>query len=388
MFLPLDAPIKDFAWGSTGAISAFRARATSSAREAEQWFGGHPRGGTRIFQGVGETEFSGWLAKEKIEFPLLVKLLAATEPLSIQVHPSSKQASDGFAAEEQRQALGGSKPRNYSDTSAKPELMISLSPQFTALVGFITPEMLAHRLSGWEKSGLEVAVSEILKRKLDLPLRAAIEWVLRGESDVLQCVWGLSAWSLGDLGPAASDEVHQEHHVMSSLATAHPGDAGILFGLLMHHVSLAEGEALFVDAGVVHAYLEGVGLEVMLPSDNVVRAGLTTKHVDREEFLSIANCDPISSPPFVVARDTGDALLYTDFPAGFSVNKVTGGGGLALVDSHAIVLSDGAHGRLSGAESEIDVTPGQVFFATAGEADLHFDGDGTLWIVCTEGNEG
>jgi len=92
MFLPLDAPIKDFAWGSTGAISAFRALATSSAREAEQWFGGHPRGGTRIFQGVGETEFSGWLAKEKIEFPLLVKLLAATEP-PIYSGSSKQQAS-------------------------------------------------------------------------------------------------------------------------------------------------------------------------------------------------------------------------------------------------------------------------------------------------------
>jgi hypothetical protein len=134
---------------------------------------------------------------------------------------------------------------------------------------------------------------------------------------------------------------------LSTLATAHPGDPGILFGLLMHHVSLAQGEALFVDAGVVHAYLEGMGLEVMLPSDNVIRAGLTTKYIDRDEFLSVASLEPSSSPPFVVPQEHGDSLLYSGFPAGFRVYKLSQGGSLSLLESHAIVFSDGARGTVS-----------------------------------------
>jgi mannose-6-phosphate isomerase len=380
--------MKDFAWGSIGAISAFRGRANSRALEAEQWFGGHPRGNTRIVHGGREAEFRAWLAEEGIDFPLLVKLLAASQPLSIQVHPSQTQAREGFVAEEQRESSQISAPRNYSDASAKPELIICLSASFTALVGFITTEMLAQRVSRWEEAGLNSPALRMVKSLLDQPLRERVEWVLSGDSDVVQCVAEVSAWSSRGLDASISGEVLLEHRVMSALAAAHPGDAGILFGLLMHHVSLAQGEALFVDSGVVHAYLQGVGLEVMLPSDNVVRAGLTSKHIDRDEFLSLASLEPISSPPFVAPQDTGNSLLYAGFPAGFSVHKMTRGGLISLGGSFAIVLSDVAHGRLSGAESEIDVTPGQVFFATAGEADLHFDGDGTLWIVCTEGNEG
>ena len=387
MFAPLEAPMKDFAWGSIGAISAFRGQVLSSAIEAEQWFGGHPRSGTTIFQGARETDFSGWLEETGIEFPLLTKVLAAVQPLSIQVHPSEKQAKEGFAAEEKRVPLQVSELRNYSDAFAKPELVICLSPQFRALVGFITAGMLARRLLRWEKAGLDVSALHIVKRLLDLPLREGVEWALSGDSDVLQCVAGLSAWSFADLDPSMNGEVRDEHHVMSTLAAAHPGDPGILFGLLMHHISLAQGEALFVDAGVVHAYLDGMGLEVMLPSDNVVRAGLTTKYSDRDEFLSVASLEPISSPPFVVPQDHGDSLLYSDFPAGFRVYRLSQGAGLSLIDSHAIVFSDGARGKVSGAESSLDVTPGQVFFATASEAELRFEGAGALWIVCPEGKQ-
>ena len=388
MFAPLEAPMKDFAWGSIGAISAFRGRAASRALEAEQWFGGHPRSGTRIFQGVGETEFSGWLAEKGIDFPLLVKLLAASQPLSIQVHPSQTQAREGFFAEEQREPSQISAPRNYSDASAKPELIICLSASFTALVGFITTEMLAQRVSRWEAAGLDSSALRMVKRLLDQSLRERVEWLLSGDRDVVQCVAEVSAWSLSGLDASIRGEVLLEHRVMSALAAAHPGDSGILFGLLMHHVSLAQGEALFVDSGVVHAYLQGVGLEVMLPSDNVVRAGLTSKHIDRDEFLSLASLEPISSPPFVAPQDIGHSLLYAGFPAGFSVHKMTRGGHISLGGSFAIVLSDGACGKVSGGESSLDVTPGQVFFATASEAELRFEGEGTLWIVCTEGEEG
>jgi mannose-6-phosphate isomerase len=387
MFAPLEAPMKDFAWGSIGAISAFRGQVVSSAIEAEQWFGGHPRSGTRISRGARETGFSGWLDETGIEFPLLAKLLAAAQPLSIQVHPSDKQAREGFAAEEERVPSQVPETRNYSDPSAKPELIICLSPQFRALVGFITVEMLAERLVRWEKAGLDVFALRTAKKLLDLPLREGVEWALSGDSDVAWCVAGLSTWSLANLDPSMNGEVRDEHHVMSTLATAHPGDPGILFGLLMHHVSLAQGEALFVDAGVVHAYLEGMGLEVMLPSDNVIRAGLTTKYIDRDEFLSVASLEPISSPPFVVPQDHGDSSLYSGFPAGFRVYKLSQGGSLSLLESHAIVFSDGARGSVSGAESSVDVTPGQVFFVTASEAKMRFEGEGALWIVCPGGKQ-
>jgi mannose-6-phosphate isomerase len=168
---------------------------------------------------------------------------------------------------------------------------------------------------------------------------------------------------------------------MASLASAHPSDKGLMFGLLMHHVALGHGEAVFVDAGVVHAYIQGFGLEVMLPSDNVVRAGLSAKHTDADEFLALATCKPVDRPPVVDPVDDGSVSHYSGFRAPFVVRRLTSGGSVLLGHTSAVIVSEDAQGEVSGAVSSHSATQGDVVFVSEDEQEISFRGEGSLWVV-------
>lgn len=381
MLARLHAPIKDYQWGSASAISDFHRQAPKGSPEAEQWFGGHPLAGTTILQGEGDVPFGEWLKGTSTSFPLLVKLLAAATPLSIQVHPNTEQAARGFEAEERKGVPRESAARNYRDSSAKPELMISLSPAFRALVGFHTPKALAQRIQRWEEAGLDGGTADSARRLAGMSTRQCVEWIVFEEEAVRRCVSGLSEWALGEIDLPLTDVTAAERAVMASLASAHPGDKGLVFGLLMHHVALGHGEAVFVDAGVVHAYIEGFGLEVMLPSDNVVRAGLTAKHTDGDEFLALATCEPVDRPPVVDPLDDGSVSHYSGFRAPFVVRRLTSGGSVLLDHTSAVIVFEDAHGEVSGAVSSHSATRGDVVFVSEDEQEISFRGEGSLWVV-------
>jgi len=377
----LSSVIKDYAWGTPGAISSFLGKPTSESPEAELWFGDHPLSGSTL-QVEGEARGLGvWLSRSQRSFPLLVKLLAASQPLSIQVHPGAQHAREGFAREEEQGIPRDADSRIYKDSSAKPELVVALSETFLALAGFVAQDVVSDRLNRWQEAGLEHTAVEILSQKNAGSTKACVEWVLDGGSDVEDCFEHLATWAREEKGSPHKGATVRERHLLRSLCEAHPRDSGVIFGLLMHHVRLDTGEALFVDAGEVHAYVEGFGLEVMLPSDNVVRAGLTAKHRDVEVFLALAKLNPVSGPTRVVPAVTGSTSRYQDFPAPFTVTRIVGDALYDLDGHDAILVIESGVGRLSGFEGAREVHRGDVLYGTSEDGQLTLTGDAVVWVV-------
>jgi mannose-6-phosphate isomerase len=219
------------------------------------------------------------------KLPFLFKVLAAARPLSIQAHPDAAQALQGYAREEALGVAQDSPHRNYPDPSAKPEILYALTP-FTMLRGFRSPSSILELLS---ESGLagELPHSRLLRddgageaETLRAFLQAHLLWPDGQEAQpaIMQCLRQAVAGGGDSAGLAAQALV---------LAEEYPADAGVLSPYFLHLLTLEPGEAIHTGAGILHAYLEGVGMELMANSDNVLRGGLTSKHVDVDELLRV-----------------------------------------------------------------------------------------------------
>lgn len=246
-----------YPWGDTTAIPAILGVPADGRPWAEWWLGTHPDGHARLDDG-------GWLADEIGELPYMLKLLAAAQPLSLQTHPNAEQAKAGFAR------------GDYRDPNAKPELLCALT-LFDALCGF-----------------RPIAATESLLRELNL---GALARTLHSEglqSTVTKLYRGDVDWR------AVINECRQHHspeaELVTQLAGRYPNDASVAVTLLLNRVQLAPGQAIFLDAGNLHAYLSGVGVEVMGASDNVIRGGLTDKAVDVDELLRIVRFEALDDP--------------------------------------------------------------------------------------------
>jgi len=380
MLFPLQAPIRDYAWGAPDAISRFRGSELTGQPEAEQWFGNHADAKTTVEVSGEQHDFHQWLGETGADFPLLVKLLAAAKPLSIQVHPGHEQAQVGFADELARGIADEN--RTYRDSSAKPELLIALSPHFRALAGFVERDAVERRLMLWRSRGLDASICDVLASKLLLPLAESVSWLVGGGTEVQECLAGVQQWldsARGSSeGPGRGDD---DLALVQELISLHPGDPGVLFALLMHQVDLERGEAVFVDAGVAHAYLSGFGLEVMLPSDNVVRAGLTNKRRDTIEFLKLVDTTAQSHPPVVSPQSSRSSARYQGFPANFAVTHITDPDRVSLRGSSAVVIVESGIGTLAGQLSSKTVVPGDVMFITPEEVELTTQGVSSVWVV-------
>ena len=375
---------KNYDWGVPGALSQILGREPSTSPEAELWWGSHPLAGCTISTHDGSLDFPTWLEQTGTHFPLLVKLLAAQKPLSIQVHPSQKQAELGFEDEERRGIPLDARERTYKDRSAKPELLIALSDGFVALVGFAEEQKVRDRLHRWIGAGAPQSLAVLMEQAAGNP-REAAGLIVQESLPVRGLVEEVGAWlsslNPSDLPAATADEVR----LLQKVSAAHPGDSGILFVVLMHHVYLKRGEAVFVDAGEVHAYVEGFGLEVMLPSDNVIRAGLTSKHKDVEAFLELGNFSQTTVSRLVTP--VGDAAqdTYQGFGARFVVHRISSGAESFPIARPSVCFVES--GEVVGSESrETTLGLGETAFALPGAVITPRSKDALLWVVHAGGN--
>lgn len=284
--LPLVGAPQHYAWGSPTAIPAALGLDPDGRPWAELWWGTHPGGPTMVARPGADAVP---LAEVAGPLPYLVKLLAAAQPLSLQAHPSAAQAAAGFALEDERGVPLTAPQRNYKDPHGKPEILVAITP-FEALCGFRPVDEAAHDLE--THGGAPVAD----RLRAEGPL-GTLSWLLRER-------------------PA----IALTHPLFRRLEAHYPGDPGAVVAVLLNRVDLEPGQALFLPAGVLHMYLFGVGLEVMGASDNVLRGGLTPKHVDVPELLAVL--DPTASAPSVLRPDpTG--WYPTDSPA-FAVQGLGG----------------------------------------------------------------
>ena len=280
MFVAITNTPRDYAWGSATALSELLGSQPSGGPEAELWLGTHP--------GSPSQTASGSLA-EITNLPFLLKVLAAASPLSLQAHPTIAQAVEGFARENARGISLEAPDRNYRDELHKPEIIYALTP-FRALCGFRPASETGaaiERLLGAVPG--DAALNGWLDRLgSDDDIRPVFDWLLSRGAGVDELLAAL-------VGAAAL--VGGEHYsLIASLARAYPGDPGIAISLMLNLAVLEPGEVLFLPAGNIHAYIEGLGIELMAASDNVLRGGLTPKHVDVPELLSVLDFTPVPVP--------------------------------------------------------------------------------------------
>ncbi|RAJ62615.1 mannose-6-phosphate isomerase type 1 [Streptomyces sp. Amel2xB2] len=300
----LSNTVRPYAWGSTTAIPEFLGTPPTGEPQAELWMGAHPGapstlvrdGGERALTDVIAADPEGELGPETVRafgprLPFLLKLLAAASPLSLQVHPDLAQAREGFADEEARGVPANAPERNYKDANHKPELICALT-DFDGLCGFRRAREAAELLGALDVDALKPYVDILRASPESDALREVLTAVLTADRDEIADTVTRAASAAARLASGADGAGNHAYAVCTSLAEHYPGDPGVIAAMLLNHVRLRPGEALYLGAGVPHAYLSGLGVEIMANSDNVLRCGLTPKHVDVPELLRIVRFEP------------------------------------------------------------------------------------------------
>ncbi|MDO4761591.1 MAG: mannose-6-phosphate isomerase, class I [Corynebacterium sp.] len=382
-----------YPWGSKTLIAGLRGDShPSNCPEAELWYGAHPALPSLV-DGVGLDAIIAQdpqyhlgakvTARHGSRLPFLLKILAADEPLSLQAHPSREQAMEGF---ERENSLGidiRAPHRNYRDDNHKPELIVALS-RFHAMAGFRpVDETLA------------------LFEALDCPELSRYSSMLGGEDDTTQEaeLRGLfTTWITIPVAVrkqlidaivarakvmATSVDMYPEWMVLTAsnvvdLHRHYPGDVGVLGGLLLNYIILEPGEAIYLDAGNLHAYCRGLGVEIMANSDNVLRGGLTSKHVDVPELVKVLKFEPLDDPRlesnhghFTVPIDEFD-LRIVDVDGASQVES----------SGPRIVLCTSGQVDVRNSNQCETLHPSQALWVPAGDSDrLDFVGKGQLFLA-------
>ncbi|MFW6288897.1 MAG: mannose-6-phosphate isomerase, class I [Spirochaetota bacterium] len=376
MFYRLTNTIRTYAWGSRDALTElYGFELPGREPMAELWMGAHPRAVSRLTVDGVEIGLDEYIAAnperalgvestrdtaaDRLDagLPFLFKILCAAAPLSIQVHPSLEQARAGFAAEEAAGLDRDAPNRNYRDDNHKPELICAIRP-FWGLRGFRSVEEIRDELTTVELS--EADARPELPESEDELGEFFRELLLLSDGPRRELIAAAVALSIGRWPGGKADTVPEignplaRYYWVLRIAEEHPGDIGVLSPLLFNVFSLQPGEATYQPAGVLHAYLHGVGAELMANSDNVLRGGMTVKHVDVDELMKVGRFR--SEAPVVLVGDPveGSSCREIEYPTPFS---------------------EFAFSRLvAGPECRVPVGTAQILFCHEGPLRLRCDG--------------
>lgn len=372
MFEITNSP-RPYSWGSTLALAELRGVEPSGKPEAEIWFGDHPQcPSVRVSDGRSLVELRTENPSRE-ELPFLLKLLAVDTPLSVQVHPDRAAAAAGFARENAKGIALDAPHRNYKDPNHKPEIIRAIS-EFSALCGFRPTsermDILVHLIGAGVPGASELALA------CEAGVRGGVERIVNRDPFASRLATALA-------GPSVSTglrHVDDALRTARTVATAFPGDPGVCLVLLLNHVTLAPGHALAVPAGTVHAYLSGVGVEVMASSDNVLRGGLTPKHIDADEFLNVVDWNERapelltrrSEGPMTEVRASFDDCGLTEVALDGRIGLPHSGPAIALVLDGEVTFS-----------SDVDcvLTPGRAVLIERGDPAVVLEGRGTVIVA-------
>jgi mannose-6-phosphate isomerase len=384
--LPLVGQVRDYAWGSRTAIPEILGTDPTGEPQAEYWLGAHPLA-PALVHGVGLDqlleEHPEWVGRScrrafGDRFPVLMKLLAADKPLSLQAHPNREQAEAGFAREEAAHLEMDDPARTYKDNWPKPELLIALTP-FDGLCGFRDPAAtvaLFGRLGA--DADLDKVIGPLSKRKGAAALAEVFLDILSLEDTqvVGRVVHAARAHVADpyDLGDFARTAVELDAH--------YPHDPSILAALLLNRIHLEPGQGMFLPPQTLHSYLHGVGVEVMASSDNVLRGGLTKKHIAVDELIHVVEFIPSPIAPVATVIEDGFTRYVTPAREFTAWRGELGRLPVRLPDSKAcrIVLATDGEARLRNSDDEtLDLDVGEAALLTYGE-EVWAAGSATLFI--------
>lgn len=339
--------LQSYDWGASDGLS--RWAGVTGAPQAELWFGTHANGASQRVDGTGPSV---------MHMPILTKLLAAERPLSIQIHPAAELAEQMYAAQSQ---LG--RPALLSDPFGKAEILIALEP-FEILEGFRAPSVSAAVLTA-TGADLRPAVDRLAAQ--DIP--GAVRLLL-----------ALDRQTVGPMAarlPGAMREILGNHDadIIASVVDQYPDDPGVFVAGLLNARTLQVGQAVYVTPGTVHAYVRGLGLEVMTNSDNVLRLGLTSKTVAVDEALAAAD---VAGEPYVCEPVARAGLRRYEPPgAPFRVTLVEDARFTAVGGRARTILCLEATASVAG----VELQPGQAALVAAEHPDVDILADGRVVVA-------
>jgi mannose-6-phosphate isomerase, class I len=382
---------QSYPWGTKDAIPSLIGQAPDAKPWAEQWYGAHPLGDSPTPDGATLSEHLAQqpdqLGKAALmtfgrRLPFLVKILSAASPLSLQAHPTRQQAREGHARESLLGVPLGAPERSFKDDWPKPETIVALT-SFEALVGFRDPVRTAQL---FEDLGVGDALASVIGPLRDRDGSPALQEVfldvlsLDDRCHLVDEVLGAAVNHLdapGELGLFARTAVEIDEYF--------PSDPGILAALLLNRFSLEPGQALALAPGVMHSYLRGCCIEVMANSDNVLRGGLTAKHIDVDALLHVVSFAPTPAEVLLPSGSDGTYIYPTSFEEfELWLLQPTDGSPLQVPrsDSGRICLVASGSFELSGDGDPVVLKPGKAVFIGAGEA-IVARGEGQLFVAAT-----
>ncbi|UKK27285.1 mannose-6-phosphate isomerase [Enterobacter hormaechei] len=377
--------VQNYAWGSQTALTDLYGIANpDNLPMAELWMGAHPKSSSKIEDASGQVRSlrdvidadKAALLGDKVanrfgELPFLFKVLCADQPLSIQVHPNKQASEIGFAKENAAGIPLDAAERNYKDPNHKPELVFALTPflamnafcEFSDIISLLQPVAGAHNaIAHFLENPTAEALSELFASLLNM----------QGEE---------KSHALAVLKAALSSQKGEPWDTIRVIAEFYPDDSGLFSPLLLNVVKLNPGEAMFLFAETPHAYLNGVALEVMANSDNVLRAGLTPKYIDIPEL--VANVKFVAKPAAELLTQPVKNGAELDFPIpvddfAFSLHDLSADETAIAQESAAILFCVEGEATLHKGSERLVLKPGESAFVAANESPVSVSGTGRL----------
>ncbi|CAM6194762.1 mannose-6-phosphate isomerase [Citrobacter sedlakii] len=377
--------VQNYAWGSKTALTELYGMANPQQQPmAELWMGAHPKSSSQVVDVNGQTvSLRDVIEKHKStllgdavadrfgELPFLFKVLCAAQPLSIQVHPNKRNSETGFARENAAGIPLDAAERNYKDPNHKPELVFALTPflamnafrEFSEIVSLLQPVAGAH-----------TAIAHFLENPNAERLSELFAGLLNMQGEE-------KSRALAILKAALENQQGEPWQTIRLIAEFYPDDSGLFSPLLLNVVKLNPGEAMFLFAETPHAYLQGVALEVMANSDNVLRAGLTPKYIDIPELVANVRFDAKPANQLLTTPEKNGAEL--DFPIpvddfAFSLHDLSAQETPVAQQSAAILFCVEGEAVLSKGEQRLVLKPGESAFISAAESPIMVSGVGRL----------
>jgi mannose-6-phosphate isomerase len=385
----LQTSVRHYPWGSRTVIPDLLGEPSPADRPyAELWVGAHPdepsvlSDGTPLDKAIQRSpeQLLGAAVRERFgdRLPFLLKVLAADQPLSLQAHPTNEQAEAGFAAEEAAGVPRDSTTRTFKDPFHKPELLLALTP-FEALCGFRPVEESLYCLAKLQVPELKPTIAALARGGL----RAAIPQLLALSPEHRATLVSAVAEAASRFVAAHDPEFINTYRWAASLAETYPGDPGVVISLMCNHLKLAPGEAVFLPAGNLHAYLCGAGVEVMASSDNVLRGGLTGKHVDLAALIEVLDFADGRVPVLHPVLGPG-GLRYPVPVEEFDLTRVQLDAQTGVLTSRGpqVLLCTEGEAELTSSEDTLALGKGAAAFVPAG-AQITASGPAVLYRATT-----
>ncbi|EGQ8025249.1 mannose-6-phosphate isomerase, class I [Vibrio vulnificus] len=322
----LENVIQNYAWGSQTAITElFGIDNPEQVPQAEIWMGTHPNGCSKLahtgmllsdfIQSDPANVLGDYTVERFGDLPFLFKVLSAEKPLSIQVHPSREKAIEGYQKENLQGLQLTDSSRNYKDDNHKPELVYALT-FYKAMNGFRTIEKIVSLFDQAKVETLRVDLEKLILQPTSTGLKAFFDVVMNLSAERKQRALAELLQAVDQ--PAKTAKAREAFELIKEFRQDYRDDIGLFSPLLLNIVELEPGEAMFLHAETPHAYVKGTGLEIMANSDNVLRAGLTPKHMDIAELIANTNFistdrDKLILKPFNIENKTAYPIPVEDF---------------------------------------------------------------------------